>query len=291
MPFSSNSPRSSNARPEPATRSRVVADASTSPAPACGRDRARRCAPRSRAASRRRPLDLARVNARAHLEPELGQAVADRERAADRARRAVEQRQEPVAGGVDLLAAEALELAPHQLRGGARAARPRRDRRARRARSVEPTRSVKRIVASTRSARRAWPHAGEELLDLVDDVVRVPERHVRVARELDEPRAGDVRGDVAALLDPRVAVAEAVDDERRRLDRRQHVANVGLRVHQHEVARRARARRGPRARHPPALERRRRRSAPCALRSASTPHSRSTAAAYAARSSAVSHHG
>src|SRR5689334_15963464 len=43
-------------------------------------------------------LDLAGVQARAHVEPERSRAVADRERAADRARRAVEGREEPVAG-------------------------------------------------------------------------------------------------------------------------------------------------------------------------------------------------
>src|SRR6266568_4310206 len=102
-------------------------------------------------------------------------------------------------------------------------------------------------------ARRAY--AREKLLGLVDDVVGLPERHVRIAWKLDESRAGDVRGDVAALFDARIAVADAVDDECRRLHHRQGVADVGLRVHQHEVTRRAWTRRRARPRHPPPRQR------------------------------------
>ena len=100
-----------------------------------------------------------------------------------------------------------------------------------------------------------WPHAREELLDLVDDVVRLPEGHVGVAGELDEARAGHMRGDIAALLDTRVAVADAMDDERRRLHRRQDIANVGLRIHHHKVTRRAGTCSRTRSRHPPPHER------------------------------------
>ena len=57
-----------------------------------------------------RPLHLARVDAGPHVEAELREGVADGEPAANRTRRPVEEREEAVAGGVDLLAAEAIEL-------------------------------------------------------------------------------------------------------------------------------------------------------------------------------------
>ena len=55
-------------------------------------------------------LDLARVQAGPQLEPELGDAVADGGCAANRPGRSVEQDQEPVAGLLDLAAAEGREL-------------------------------------------------------------------------------------------------------------------------------------------------------------------------------------
>ena len=59
-------------------------------------------------------LALARVDARANLEPELAHAVHDRVRAANRPRGPVERREETVAGGVLLVAAEPGQLAPHE---------------------------------------------------------------------------------------------------------------------------------------------------------------------------------
>ena len=46
------------------------------------------------------------------------------------------------------------------------------------------------------------PHAGEELLDLVEDLVGVDPGQMVVPRQLDEARTRDVLGDVAALLRP-----------------------------------------------------------------------------------------
>src|SRR5437867_2572441 len=56
---------------------------------------------------------LAGVQAGAHLEPQLADLLDDRLRAADRPRGPVEAREEAVAGGVDLPAAEAGELLSH----------------------------------------------------------------------------------------------------------------------------------------------------------------------------------
>src|SRR5262245_61459631 len=57
---------------------------------------------------------LAGVDSDAHLEPDGPDGIANGEAAPDATRRAVEQRQEAVAGGCDLASAEVRELTPHQ---------------------------------------------------------------------------------------------------------------------------------------------------------------------------------
>ena len=109
MPLRSRSPTSSNARPEPETRSYTVADTSTSPARRGGDARADVDGDSGNLVAEQ--LALARVQAGAELEPEVAGAVPDGERAPNRARRPVERGEEAVAGGVDLAAAEPLELA------------------------------------------------------------------------------------------------------------------------------------------------------------------------------------
>ena len=97
-----------------------------------------------------RPFHLAGVDTGTHLRPKRLHGVADRQPAANRARRSVEDREEAVTGGVDLLAVEARQLAtdhfvvPVEELGPVAVAQSR-------ARSVDPTRSVKSTVASTRS--------------------------------------------------------------------------------------------------------------------------------------------
>src|SRR5262249_27959405 len=59
-------------------------------------------------------LGLACVEASSDAEAESADRLGDRRGAADPARGAVERGDEAVAGGADLLTAEALELAPHQ---------------------------------------------------------------------------------------------------------------------------------------------------------------------------------
>src|SRR5919108_2201626 len=60
-----------------------------------------------------RDLDLSGVQPGADLDADRTQPIANRAGAADGARRAVECREEAVAGGVDLTAAGALELGSH----------------------------------------------------------------------------------------------------------------------------------------------------------------------------------
>ena len=56
--------------------------------------------------------------------------------------------------------------------------------------------------AIERRPRRDGGRAGHEPLDLVDDGVLIADkRQVILARQLDEPRAGNAAGDVAAFLD------------------------------------------------------------------------------------------
>ena len=152
MPLSVCSPRSSNARPEPATRSRTVCETSTSrglparrPAPRCGR----RC---------RRPCRLTishftGVDAGPHLDPEGLRLGRDRPRASDGACRPVKRGEEAITRGVHLRAAEPSEQRPNHRVGAARAS-------SRHAVIAErddglrwmPTTSTKRTVASTRSS-------------------------------------------------------------------------------------------------------------------------------------------
>src|SRR5437867_351470 len=57
-------------------------------------------------------LDLAGVNARADVDPQVSQAIDDLERAADRARRTVERCEESVTGTLDLPSLEPIEAPP-----------------------------------------------------------------------------------------------------------------------------------------------------------------------------------
>src|SRR5262245_14271633 len=59
------------------------------------------------------PLALAGVEPGTDLQPERANCLPDRQRALDRAAGAVERREEAVAGGVELLAAEPRQLGPH----------------------------------------------------------------------------------------------------------------------------------------------------------------------------------
>ncbi len=57
-----------------------------------------------------------------------------------------------------------------------------------------------------------------------------------VASQLHEASAEDVRGEVATLLDVQLAVTRAVQNERRALDAGQKRADVGIGVHEDDVA-------------------------------------------------------
>ena len=179
-------------------------------------------------------LALAGVDARTDVDAELPQRVADRERAADGARRTVERGEEPVAGGVDLAAAKPLELAPN--RGVVRAEElaP-----AAIAELHGPLRRADDVGEENRGedavGLRGGPRPGHELLDLVRERVDVTGGDpVVVTRQLDELRAGDSCGEIPPLLDGDVAVARPVEHERRHLDRGEDVPDVDEGVHADE---------------------------------------------------------
>ena len=91
--------------------------------------------------------------------------------------------------------------------------------------------------------------AGDELFDLVDQEVQglliEGLEQMVVARELDVLGAGDVLRQVASGLDRNGPITDAMEDQGRRLDRRQHVPDVDLVVGPHQGEDGARTRRGP----------------------------------------------
>ena len=126
--------------------------------------------------------------------------LADRTGAADGASGPVEGRQEPVAERLDLAPAERGQLATHE-------------------RIVVLKQRAPTLVAELRGALgragdvgeqhsrqhavglRSTSGAGQELLDLVKHGIAVAEPgHVVVARQLDEACAGNLLGDVAAVV-------------------------------------------------------------------------------------------
>ena len=169
-PFNSCSRAPRSRAPAPATRSLTVCETRTSPPRAARRD--------PRADHHREPRDLALVelalagvDARADVEPELADALDDRLGAADRPRRAVEGREEAVAGRVLLLAAVARQLAAdegvvtlEQLAPGtvAELGRPR----------VEPDDVGEEHGREDRVRNLGRRLAGDEPLDLVRDLRR-----------------------------------------------------------------------------------------------------------------------
>ena len=113
--------------------------------------------------------------------------------------------------------------------------------------AVDPTMSVKRIVASARSAsassqRARFTDLRHEAPDLVGDLVSGFEGKVSDAGHLDEPRIRHARGDVTGDLQRHDRVQLAVQDERWNAHGRKHVPDVDFLVHPTERLERAGAR-------------------------------------------------
>src|SRR5438093_12041387 len=159
----------------------------------------------------------------------------------------------PSPRGVDLLAGVQLDLPPHELVMAAQQLCPSTVAESLRLTGrIDDVREQRRREDAVLEAGRA--DAGKKFLDLVDDVVPVPPGDVCLAGQLDEAGTGDVLCYVTAFFKLRVVVVAAVEYQRLRLDARQDIADVDLRVHQYEGAGRRRAGRRPGSRHPPARE-------------------------------------
>ena len=164
----------------------------------------------------------------AHFDAQRLHRVANCHGAADRSLRAVERREEAVAGGVDLAAAKTGQLRPHDgvVRVEQRAPVAVTDlgRHPRRADDVgEQHRGEHAIVGHLRLV------AGEELGDLLerisprlDDVIHV------AARQLNVFRAGNVIAEVPALRRRDDRVIGVLDDERGHADCGKHCPHVHL---------------------------------------------------------------
>src|SRR5207253_6803113 len=137
-------------------------------------------------------LDLARMHPRPDLQAERQHGLGDGLRAPDGPSRPVEGGEEPIAGGVDLPPSEPFDQGTNSLVMGIEqfspAAIPQRGRLLRRANDVSEQNGRKHPVEFWSRA-----DAGEKLLDLVDQGVRIAhEWSVVRARQLDIFRAGDL---------------------------------------------------------------------------------------------------
>ncbi len=113
-PLSSWSPRLTNARPDPSSRSRVVELTRTSPGPARAETRAAACTASPRACPP--AMTTSPVCSPARISRSRSATARDhRPRALDGADRAIEQGQEAVAGRPDLSSAVSIQLRPHRL--------------------------------------------------------------------------------------------------------------------------------------------------------------------------------
>src|SRR5829696_1681342 len=187
-------------------------------------------------------LDLAGVDARANLEPQLSGAVAGLARAPDRARRPVEGGEEAVPERLDLVTLECAQgLADDRVVRRdpiAPAAIPERGGAIRRAHDVGEEDRLQHPLRAVRAAR-----AEQEVLDLIHERAYVADhRQVVSPGELDIARSRDVVGQVPTVGGGDHLVLGAMEDEGGNADRRQHAARVDLPVEVHELDAAPRAR-------------------------------------------------
>ena len=152
---------------------------------------------------------LAGVKACANLDPELAHTLADGAGATDRTRRPVERRKHAVARDVDdLTAMDDQELTYHVLEPIAHVTPTAVSSSL--ACSVEPTTSTTSTVARNRSASSI--SVREPVYELLDraEQLRFRERPVICARELDEPCAFNVLGEVLRVTKADIRVVAAV---------------------------------------------------------------------------------
>ena len=176
-------------------------------------------------------VELAGVQTGPDLDAELMHALDDREGAADGASRPVEDGEKPVATSIDLAAAESRQLCSDQPVVIAYQSSPARiaegDCPARRLHHVGEQHGCEDAVGLGYMAR-----ASQELADLVGHRLGITDPDQVVAPvELHEARVWDPLGEVAAAPDVDSPVACAMQDQCRRADDGQDLANVDLQCH------------------------------------------------------------
>jgi len=185
------------------------------------------------------------MDTRTDLDAEIAHSIADRQSAADGARRAVERGEESVPRRVHLDAAMSLQLRPDERvvplderappaisqLGGLRGA----------VHDVGEQHGRKESVVL-----RQWPGAGQEFLDLADDLGFMRDMpEVITARQLHVARARNVGREVPPLLYTHIAIAIRLQHERGHAHERKNGPHVDERVHPHERGGGARARAAP----------------------------------------------
>jgi hypothetical protein len=176
------------------------------------------------------------VQAGADFEAERVHDLDDRLRAVNRSGGPVEAGDEAIAGGVDLAAAEADQLAPNEFMVPFEQLAPspvaELGRSSGRTDDVGEEHCRQHTFGLGFIPAAGLPHVAQERLDLVQRSIQLRRGHrLPPAGDLDEPGAGDSICQVACPADRRDRVVAAVDDQRRHPDRGQHVPNVDLAVH------------------------------------------------------------
>ena len=143
-------------------------------------------------------LDLARVQAGAHLQADGADGLADSRGASDRSGRSIEDGQEPVAGRLDLAAAVSVQLGPYG------EVMRRKERSPTLVAELGSTAGGVDDVREEHGREDAirvlpWSNTSHELLDVGEQALLVAcPRQVLVSRQLDVAGARDVLGEVAA---------------------------------------------------------------------------------------------
>src|SRR5437667_937302 len=176
-------------------------------------------------------VELSGVKARADSDTKLMDTLDNRERAADRAGWPVEDGKEAVASSIDLSAAKTSELAANEAVMVADEGAP-----SCIAQLNGPTGGLDHVREEhgrqDAGRFRAVAGASEEFLDLVQDGVGVADPCEMVdAGKLDESRARNALGEVAAAADCDASVAGAMEDERRDVNGGQDVPDIDLERH------------------------------------------------------------
>ena len=177
---------------------------------------------------------LAGMKSRTNLQAQRTHLLAHGPRATYGARRAIEGGKQPITGGIHLVATEGTQFSPqHRVVVAEKLAPP---RIAQFGRAFGGASDIDEHDGGEHSVRFEMSAcAGYELLDLVrNDVLSLLIEHqVIEAGKLDVLCPRDVVGQVAARTDRHEVIADAMQYQRRRLNRRQQMTNVDFVIRCH----------------------------------------------------------